>query len=350
LPRRQKSWGISQKLIICALLGLCLLFMFFRKATAQTPPPPNIGIQIEALPKIAAVGDPIRIELDISAPQEYRIDIPRPGQQIGDFTILDFFPGPTVPDIDTAKKTSQSPVLSKGTPAHHRTRIIAAVYKTGKFAFPSFLIYLTNSAGKKITFSSPPVDVEIQSILTEKDQYLKDLKKQAEIAEPKWWILWLGLSLAACILGFVAWRYWRSHKKGPLSAPSIPLQDPFDLAESDLRNLIARKFPENGQVKKHYVLLSEIVKRILESGYQIHTAERTTSEIMDSLHQRPGIETESLRQVETFLLQCDLVKFAKYTPSKEENNNTGEDAFRILALARKTVSGHSWSREDVASS
>ena len=43
-----------------------------------------------------------------------------------------------------------------------------------------------------------------------------------------------------------------------------------------------------GLVKPFYVALSDIVKRILESGYGIQTLEKTTGEVMDNLRQRPA--------------------------------------------------------------
>ena len=119
--------------------------------------------------------------------------------------------------------------------------------------------------------------------------------------------------------------------------PSAPTQDPFEQAELDLRELIARNLPGNGHTKKFYVLLSEIVKKILEAAYGIHTAEQTTIEIMDSLHRQSGIKQDSLEVVESFLLQCDIVKFAKYIPLKNENDHAAENSFRILAQSREHI-------------
>ena len=112
----------------------------------------------------------------------------------------------------------------------------------------------------------------------------------------------------------------------------MPVRDPFEKAESDLKNLVARNLPGRGQTKKFYVLLSEIVKRILEAAYGIQTAEQTTIEIMESLDRQPGLPRENREIVESFLLRCDIVKFAKYVPSEGENNAAVENAFHILKL------------------
>ncbi len=42
------------------------------------------------------------------------------------------------------------------------------------------------------------------------------------------------------------------------------------------------------------------------------------------------IENEHIQLVEDFLIQCDLVKFAKYIPIQEENQKVVDQAFEIV--------------------
>jgi hypothetical protein len=337
--------GVFRRIAVAMLASLSLLSIS-RLMTAQNPPPPGVGIQAEALPKVGTVGDPIRIDWNITMPPGYRAEIPGFEPQVGDFSIIEFFPGPAVPEAEKPQTLPQSQANADAPSQHHRARIVTAIYKPGKFSFPSFQILLHTPEGKTVILSSPPVTIEIRSVLAGNDQNLKDLKKQAEIRAPVRWILWLTIALAACILGAVGILLWKRYRRRSLILPSSPKQDPFDLAEAELRDLLARGLTENGHVKKFYVLLSEIVKRILESGYGIHTQEKTTLEIMDSLRRCPGLNTEDLAHIEPFLLQCDVVKFARYIPSKSENDAATDSALGILAEARKAVS----SRQSVVGS
>ena len=191
--------------------------------------------------------------------------------------------------------------------------------------------------GKEITLSSPPLNIEIRSVLTDKNPKLKDLKKQVEISDSGRWIRWLIVALAACFLGTVIWRYWKKRRKRPVSFSPEEMRNLLDIAEEDLKKLLAQGLPENGMIKKFYVLLSEIVKRILESGYEIQTAEQTTSEIMDSLYRRPALEPENRKRIESFLTRCDIVKFAKYLPTTTEHEAISRDALQILENAKKAV-------------
>lgn len=308
------------------------------KGDENTPPlPPGIAIHIEAHPESATIGDPIRLNLDITMPPGYRADVPRPVAKSGDFIITEFASG-IVPSETGKPHESGRKVGSKtAAPVHFQAQITIAIYRTGRFFFPSIPINLITAEGREIAAQSPPVEIEIRSILTEKDAELKDLKKQAEIQEPVRWLLWILLAAAACILCAAAW-YFRKRRPAP-PEPLTPEQtlDLLDVAERDLRNLLGRGLPGDGMEKQFYIDLSDIVKRILEAGYDIHTAEQTTSEIMDVLNARPALNPGHRDLIESFLSRCDVVKFAKYIPDRTEQDAASQDALSVLAEARKAV-------------
>jgi hypothetical protein len=295
----------------------------------------EIKILMDANPKVATVGDPIQLDLDISLPQGCQAEVPKPVAQSADISVIDFFPGPSLPGANKSSQSAQGIPSQAGLSVHHRARVIIAIYKTGKFTFPPIPVKIKAVDGKELTASSPPVDIQIQSVLAEKKPALKDLKKQAEIPEPTRWLLWGIIAMAACLLCWIAWYFWRRRRRKAVPLTPAQKQDLLELAEADLRNLLAKGFPEKGNEKQFYVLLSDIVKRILSAGYGIHTAEQTTSEIMEALNSGPGFEEG--KRIESFLLRCDVVKFAKYVPSIEEHASTTDDALRILAVAKETV-------------
>jgi hypothetical protein len=296
--------------------------------------PPGFQLRIDANPKSATVGDPIQIDLDITVPSGFQVNLPTLGKEIGDFSILEFYPGPNIP-VSATPHNSARPTPTQPGLIHHHVRIIAAAYKTGIVSFPQVQLQLRTTEGKQIPVSSPPVKIEIQSVLAGKNRDLKDLKKQAEIPEPVRWVRWHTGLLALIVLCIFAWFLWKRRKRTS-DAPATPPQDLLQLAESDLRALLARGFPESGRVKEFYILLSEIVKRILEAGYGINTAERTTSEIIDTLHRTSKSNLENVERIESFLLRCDMVKFAKYIPAKSEHESTAAVALWILENSRQS--------------
>lgn len=306
-----------------------------QSASAQVLLPPGVDIRIEAQPRKATVGDPIQIDVDITMPAGYQAVMPNLSGQIGDFHIIEYFPGPAVPDSGKPPAPVRPAPEKAGALQHHRARIIASVYRTGAFTFPPIQATLKTSEGKEYKLSSPAVSIEIQSVLTEKNQSLRDLKRQAEIQEPIRWFLWISLALAGAVLAVIAWRLWRKYRRRSSPIPLQPEADPLDLAEAELRKLLAGGLPDSGHAKRFYIVLSDIVKKILESGCGIQTMERTTLEILENLRHSSCREPDDQERIESLLLRCDLVKFAKFIPSEAEHDSAAKDAFRILADVRK---------------
>jgi hypothetical protein len=340
-----KSFDFMKKkrLPFFALIWIILPVFVLPDAMGQSPRngaqitlPPGVEIHIKATPEVATVGDPIRIDLEVIMPSGYRVEIPRLDTQIGDFTILDFIPEPAAPDIGKSEKPATPSPPQPGVSQHYRAQILAAIYKSGKFTFPPIQMKLTAANGKEVALSSTPANVEIRSVLSDKNPGLMDLKKQAEIPERRGWIIWLVIA-AVLVIGAIIWII---HRQKPMhTTPLSPAQvrNLMDLAEADLRALLACGLPGNGSEKQFYVLISEIAKRILETGYEIHAAERTTSEIINSLSGRPDMESGKIEFIESFLFRCDAVKFAKYAPSMVEHEAASNDALQILAEAKKAV-------------
>jgi hypothetical protein len=188
--------------------------------------------------------------------------------------------------------------------------------------------------------STPGVSIRVESVLTAEDEEIKDLKAQAEIEAPINWPLWLSLAALALAAAGLGWWLLRRRRRPDAAPAPMPQQDPLEAAEADLRELLRMGHLESGRVKQFYVSLSEIVKKILEAGYGIQTIEKTTAEILvdltEKLQDLPA--RQQSEEIEKFLLSCDLVKFAKYLPSKFENDAAVQEAFTILEECRRVRS------------
>ncbi len=322
---------------IWALMIFCPASMAQELAHGKSALPRGLEIEAHAEPDKATVGDPIRIDFDIRVPKGFQVRLPPLAGQVGDFTILETHPGPSIPDLPAKPADRKPGPTREGEPAHHYARILVALYKAGDYTFPPFQIALKDPSGKEMSFLSPAVKVRIESVLNGKDDVLRDLKKQAEIPEPTRWVLWLGIGLLALVLAIAAWLWWRRRRRTSAAPPLRSRVDPLQLAESELRDLLSRGLIEKNLIKEFYVILSEIVKKALEAGYGIHTVEKTTSEIMVELQlcpRRNGDE-EEFELIESFLVACDLVKFARNRPSPFENDTAVKAAFEILGACRK---------------
>ncbi len=320
--------------------GLAILASLTAIASLSGQPPapqptlPGVEIGVDAQPRKATVGDRIRIEFTATLPAGARANMRPVRNQIGEFTILEF--------QDRAAIEKSGPLKRTATPAAHPlvlARLVVTLYRPGEYEFPSLPIAIRAADGKEYSVASPPVKVEIASVLGSQDDRLRGLKKQAEIEEPLRWLYWFGLILLLLLVMLVAWLLRRRQRRPALRKVSVPYLDPFVSAEVELRELLSRNFLERGLVKPFYVTLSEIVKRVIEAGYGIPTTEKTTSEIMDML--RRDLNEDELAEdsgpVESFLTACDMVKFARYVPSPAENEMAVHASFYLLERCRRRV-------------
>jgi len=74
---------------------------------------------------------------------------------------------------------------------------------------------------------------------------------------------------------------------------------------------------------------SEIIRRFFEGRFGIIALEMTSDEILQQLKQIPEAEP-SLKEIKTFFLTADLVKFAKYTATLAEHENELKSAYTIV--------------------
>jgi hypothetical protein len=321
-----------------ALVGLLWLALATPGGTAAQPPA-GVDVRVSAEPQKATVGDLIRIDILVTAPKGFAVQVLDPGRRVAAFDVLEFFPVSAASsdkkgEPEPAAEGSESPRGS----VFHRARIVVAIYKTGEFEFPPLSIILRDPNGKETTVASTPVKVQIQSVLAVGDEQLKDLRKQVDIPEDFRWRLWLG-ALAA-LLAILAAVYWLRRRSAAPAAPATGephAVDPLEAAEAELRELLGSRLLEKGFVKEFYVSLADVVKKMLEAGYGIQALEKTSAEILEELRQESSQHPRGrdLEEIAGLLTACDMVKFARYIPGEREHGASAESALKILEACRK---------------
>jgi hypothetical protein len=190
-------------------------------------------------------------------------------------------------------------------------------YKTGDLEIPALSVEAVKASGEKEVLVSEPIKIAVRSVLTGKQDTLKDLKPQAEI-EPDYkpFLFFLAAFASAAYLLYRIVQYFKHRKKAPVfKAEKVRSAD--EIAREAIERLLARKLVEQGQFKQFYLELSEIIKRFLGSRLGVHSLERTTEEFTADLR-TVSIPSAQYRMIREFLEECDLVKFAKYRPGTEE--------------------------------
>jgi len=130
--------------------------------------------------------------------------------------------------------------------------------------------------------------------------------------------------------GYGYYYYRRKHKQ-TLAAyvPPKPKVAPHSAALFALRELEDQKLWQNGKVKQYYSEVTGIIRTFFEGRWNFIALELTTDEILDRMKQFP--ESEGIwKEMQSFFVTADLVKFAKYVPAPEDNENELRWAYEIV--------------------
>lgn len=74
------------------------------------------------------------------------------------------------------------------------------------------------------------------------------------------------------------------------------------------------------EIEAFYVGVSQVLRVYLEERFGLHAPERTTEEFLRDLESGDALAREHRDELEHFLSQCDMVKFAKHVPTGEEHD------------------------------
>ncbi len=193
------------------------------------------------------------------------------------------------------------------------TDYVLSSYETGDLEIPplQFLISAANGDTSRIRTKARYVTVRT---LVEGVEDIKDIKSpESEVDhERDRSLLWYALVLCAAGVGLIILLYWLiKRKRRPTESPPVPVD-----WYAELKKVARMKLLEKGEYKQYYSLLSELARRYLEARTRVEAMERTTFEVVRDLHGTP-VPDAQVAQVETFLSDADLVKFAKVKPREE---------------------------------
>ncbi len=133
--------------------------------------------------------------------------------------------------------------------------------------------------------------------------------------------------LAGVALGFLLFFLLR-RRRGRV-VPPRPRRPAHEIALEKLVALRSAGYLDRGEFKPFHFGVSEAIREYLGNRYGFDSLELTTTELMEEMQpvDLVGVEHDELLK---FLLDCDLVKFAKYIPPLA-------DAQRIVSQAEHIV-------------
>jgi hypothetical protein len=128
-------------------------------------------------------------------------------------------------------------------------------------------------------------------------------------------VKWIGIGLGVGIIVMWLARWWRARPK-PLPPPPPP-RPPWEVALEKLAQIRDDDLLEKGRFAEHFDRVSDAVREYLGNRFDFDGLESTTDEILAVLKKR-SVTHNGYTEITSFLGECDLVKFANMTPTKDE--------------------------------
>ena len=202
-----------------------------------------------------------------------------------------------------------------------------AGYSAGTHTIPEAVVKYQAGDGATQETRTQAVTITVKSLLP-RDWEHQDIREVKPLipARSAWWWLLGGLAGIGGVVGVWLWRRQRTLAE----APSIPPTPPHESAFEALSKLRQEDLPSRNRYEEYYVRLSGIVRAYIEARFRLKAPEMTTEEFLQVTSNAQALSASHRRLLQEFLERCDLVKFARYEPSRHEADEAFEAALRFI--------------------
>lgn len=173
---------------------------------------------------------------------------------------------------------------------------------------------------------------------------ITDIKDREDV--PIWWwgiIRWvlLGLLIAGVIGGIVYIIIKLTRKnQNPEEEIKVPLRPAEEVAMEKLQKIEAEKIWQQGEIKQYQTELTDVLREYIGRRFGVMSTEKTSDETLREVkpiltgRQKLAFSIQNgpelYEQLKKMLQLADLVKFAKWTTTPEENEEELTTAYRFV--------------------
>ena len=155
---------------------------------------------------------------------------------------------------------------------------------------------------------------------------------------PIWWwgiLRWVLLALAIAGIGvggyyLITYLQSRARKSEDEVLPTEPLRPAEEVALEKLYAIREQKIWQTGQVKEYHTQLTDVVREYIARRFEVSSVEQTSDETLRAMRGLLSDKKELYESLREMLTLADLVKFAKWTATPDENEKSLRSAYTFV--------------------
>jgi hypothetical protein len=274
--------------------------------------PPAAKLDLELAVSATKVGllEPITVHLDLFRMADVEVDF-APKVDAADFL---------------AEVTTQPERQLHGGRWQRTTLVLRPVRGPAELVLPPFVAKAKDGS----TASTPEQRIVVESVLAGHGAAIEAPGEPFPSPSRFWWWV-VGGTMAGLLVG-VLQVLWRARR--PRAQPDEVGLPPHVKALRALARLAGAPRTTEAQVEAFYVEVSAVLRVYLEERFGLRAPERTTEEFLRELEGGDQLAREHRAELERFLSQCDLVKFAAVVPDERQHLATHALAEAFVSATR----------------
>ncbi len=271
------------------------------------------------------IGDQVNFSITIDQPSDLRLTVPAFKDSL--IKNIEILSGPA---IDTSGIPGNKIRITK--------KYLVTSFDSGFYMIDPVFAEMVDSKGLKRYFS----DYSFLEVARVKIAPADTSSKIFDIAAPYRAPLTLGeilpWILLVLLVSVIVWLLIKLIKKFKKvkKADVVPViaEPAHVIAFRELEKLRNEKLWQNGETKKYYIRLTEIIRQYLGNRFAVNSLELTTSETLEALVKTGFKKNESYNKLRLVLTGADLVKFAKYKPDAAENELEFSNSYDFVSATK----------------
>ena len=162
---------------------------------------------------------------------------------------------------------------------------------------------------------------------------------------PIWWwgiLRWVLLSIAIAGVGvggyyLITYLRRRTGNINETMTPIEPLRPADEVALEKLDIIREQKIWQIGQIKEYHTQLTDVVREYIARRFDVSSTEQTSDETLRAMRPLLNNQKELYEQLRQMLTLADLVKFAKWSATPDENELSLRSAYAFVKETTKSI-------------